>query len=110
MSAAEEMLISHIKAIKLPEPVREFRFHDTRKWRLDIAWPDHKIAVEIQGGIWQGVNGGHTSGTGRTRDMEKGNAARLLGWSVYEFSPDMIKSGDAINTLEAALFASILRG
>ena len=103
MSAAEEMLISHIKAIKLPEAVREFKFHPVRKWRLDIAWPDHKIAVEVQGGMWLAGKGGHTSGTGRTRDMEKNNHALLLGWAVYEFSPAMIKSGEAICMIETVL-------
>jgi len=35
----------------LPEPVFEHRFHKDRKWRFDVAWPDLKAAIEVDGGI-----------------------------------------------------------
>ena len=28
----------------------EYRFHPTRKWRFDYAWPENKIALEVEGG------------------------------------------------------------
>src|SRR5690606_12697768 len=36
----------------LPRPEREWEFHHTRNWRLDIAWPsaDHMLALEVEGG------------------------------------------------------------
>lgn len=74
----------------LPAPVPEYRFHPTRKWRYDYAWPDHRIALEIDGGIWTG--GRHTRGAGYLGDMEKLNAAALLGWRVFRCTPQQAQS------------------
>ena len=30
------------------EPVKEYLFHSTRKWRFDYAFPDSKIALEVE--------------------------------------------------------------
>lgn len=57
-------------------------------WRFDWAHPDTKVAVEIDGNAW-GVKGG-----GRHMqddDLEKLDAAILLGWRVFRFSPGMLK-------------------
>ena len=73
---------------RYPDPLREQKFHDTRKWRFDFCWPDQMIAVEIQGGQW--IKGGHTSGKGLQRDCEKYNEAQFKGWKVFLFSTSMI--------------------
>jgi hypothetical protein len=83
--------------------MREFRFHETRRWRFDFAWPAKKIAAEVHGGIWLGKSGGHTSGKGRARDMEKINEAAVLGWRVLELTPDMIRSGEAVRYIERVM-------
>ena len=70
---------------EIPRPELEFKFHAVRKWRFDFAWPDHKLAVEIEGGMFQGSNTGHRSITGMMRDIEKYNAAQLDGWCVLRF-------------------------
>lgn len=72
------------RAFDLPEPVAEFRFHPDRRWRFDYAWPDRKVAVEIDGGVW--IQGRHNHPTGYLRDMEKLNAAAELGWRVLRFA------------------------
>lgn len=87
--------------IGLPEPQREFRFHPTRRWRFDLAWPDKSIAVEIDGAIF--VQGRHTRGVGVERDMEKLNEAIVCGWRVLRFSTGMVKDGRALATLERLL-------
>ncbi len=69
----------------LPVPVSEYKFHPTRKWRFDYAWPELKIALEVEGGVWSG--GRHTSGKGFTADMEKYNAAVASGWAVLRVVP-----------------------
>ena len=33
----------------IPEPTRELVFAPPRKWRFDFAWPEHLVAVEIDG-------------------------------------------------------------
>lgn len=73
----------------MPEPVREYRFHPARRWRFDFAWPEQRVAVEIEGGAW--VQGRHTRGAGYTNDCEKYNSAMLEGWRVLRFTGDMLK-------------------
>ncbi len=73
-----------------PQPVREYRFHQTRKWRFDFAWPEAHVAVEVEGGTWD--RGRHTRGAGYAGDCAKYNAAVLGGWRVLRFTSDMLYS------------------
>lgn len=82
---------------------REVKFHETRRWRFDFAWPSVKFAVEVQGGIWLGGRGAHTSAKGRERDCEKGNEAALAGWRVVSVTSTHIKSGEALDWIRRAL-------
>lgn len=97
LSALEEEFYLHCRVDNL-KAVRQYAFHATRKWQFDFAWPEQMIAVEIEGGVWLGQAGGHTSGTGYTNNCEKYNEAVLLGWHVLRFTPNMVKSGYAIET------------
>jgi len=92
-SAGEVLFIAQCKAHKLT-PVMEYRFHPTRRWRLDFAWPDIRLAVEIEGGTW-GVSR-HTTGTGFAEDCVKYNAAVALGWRVLRYTTGYVKDGSAI--------------
>ncbi|MAF80093.1 hypothetical protein CL629_03385 [bacterium] len=74
----------------MPQPTREYRFHPTRKWRFDFAWVEEKIAVEVEGGIWN--SGRHSRGYGMEADMEKYNEATSLGWKVFRISGKHIAS------------------
>lgn len=89
------------RAGNLPVPETELRFHPTRRWRFDFAWPDRKLAAEVDGATW--TNGRHTRGSGYERDCEKLNAAVLLGWRVLRFTTGQIKSGAAYPVLQEAL-------
>ena len=77
----------------LPEPEREYRFHNVRKWRFDFSWPDYMVAVEIEGGTH--VRGRHNRGRGFTEDCYKYNAAALQGWTVLRFTADMLRDDPA---------------
>jgi hypothetical protein len=81
--------------------VAEFRFHPTRRWRFDWAWPSQKVALEIEGGAW--TRGRHTRGKGFVRDMEKYNQAVLLGWRVLRVTPKQVTSGEAGRLVRAAI-------
>jgi very-short-patch-repair endonuclease len=89
MSDLEELLGEHIKLSGLPSPAREYRFHPRRRWRFDFAWPRHKIAVEVDGGIYN--RGRHVRGSGFERDAEKRNAAVMAGWRVLHFTPRHVR-------------------
>lgn len=85
----------------LPEPVAEYRFHPTRKWRFDYAWPRQKVALEVEGGVW--TAGRHTRGSGFLRDMEKYNAAAVRGWRVLRCTPATLLAMDTIKQLNKAI-------
>ena len=79
----------------------EYRFHETRKWRVDFAFEQAMLAVEVEGGGW--INGRHNRGAGMEKDMEKYNALTLAGWRLLRFGGKAIKSGEALTTIERAL-------
>ena len=86
-----------------PEPVSEYRFCE-RRWRFDFAWPEQKVAVECEGGIW--VRGRHTRGKGFEADCEKYNRATADGWRVFRCTAGMLKDGPAafVEMVEAAIW------
>jgi very-short-patch-repair endonuclease len=88
-SNAEAKFILYWKAIKGQTYEREVQFQKGRKWRFDFAWPDIKVAVEVEGGVWM-ARGGHTTGSGYTGNCEKYNEALLDGWRVFRLTPDQI--------------------
>jgi very-short-patch-repair endonuclease len=91
------MLALHIKADKLPEPVREFEFHPLRGWRFDFAWPAIKFAVEVDGEVHRIKERFHA-------DIEKRAVALLNGWDVLHVGGREVRSGQAIAWLKALLW------
>jgi len=86
--------IKLLEAKGVPAPTAEHRFHPTRKWRFDFAWLDVQLALEIEGGAFSG--GRHTRGKGFIGDLEKYNAALLLGWRVLRVTPQQMANGVAV--------------
>ncbi len=91
----------HLRVIHAPKWQEEYRFDPQRRWAFDFAWPERMLALEVEGGTWQG--GRHTSGAGFERDCEKYNHATLAGWRVLRFTSGMIADGSAIAVVEKAL-------
>ena len=96
-SVGESELVIQLKALKI-EFEQEFKFHPKRKWRADFHLVEKMILVEVEGGIWSG--GRHTRGKGYLGDMEKYNAATVMGYRVIRFSTEQVKSGLAIEQIE----------
>ncbi|WP_303018556.1 hypothetical protein [Parabacteroides goldsteinii] len=67
------------------EVVAEYRFHPGRDWRFDFAIPSRRVAVEVEGGAFNG--GRHIRPEGYLRDMEKYNEAAVSGWCVIRVLP-----------------------
>lgn len=97
----EADLAQQITWAGLPQPVREHRFHPTRRWRFDFAWPAHLLALEIDGATWS--QGRHTRGKGYRDDCVKLNEAALLGWRVLRVTSDMVASGQALEYVKYGL-------
>jgi very-short-patch-repair endonuclease len=89
------------RAYGLPEPIPEHRFHPVRKWRFDYAWPDRKVALEIQGGLF--VQGRHSRGAALVKEFEKLNTAAAMGWRVLFVTPKQMANGEAAQIAAAAL-------
>jgi hypothetical protein len=100
-AAVGDTLTAVIRAAGLPAPIREHRFAPPRRWRFDYAWPAHRIALEVEGGIWTG--GRHVRGRGYEADCEKYSEAALRGWRVLRVTPAMLNDGRALAILERAM-------
>jgi hypothetical protein len=83
-----------------PEPTPEHRFHPTRKWKFDLAWPSLMLALEIEGGVW--VQGRHTRGKGYAADCEKYSEAAIAGWAVIRVTWGQISNGQVWDYLTRA--------
>ena len=85
----------------LPPAQREHRFHATRRWRFDFAYPAQRLAVECDGGQFAPGGGRHN----RDSDRVKLNAAAALGWRVLRFSGGQLCSDPhgCVKVLRAAL-------
>jgi very-short-patch-repair endonuclease len=94
LSVGEETFALHCQAYKL-SPTREYRFCD-RQWRFDFAFPERKIAVEVEGGTSFGKSR-HSRGAGFERDAEKYNRAAREGWVVLRYTTGMVVAGTAID-------------
>ena len=96
VSEGEATLAQHLKSYNI-EFQAEFQFNPERKWRADFYIVGSNVLIEVEGGIWS--SGRHTRGKGYLGDMEKYNSAQLLGYSVYRYSTEQVKSGKAIDEI-----------
>jgi hypothetical protein len=83
----------------LPAPVYELQFHDTRKWRFDLSWPEYGVALEVEG-----LGGGrHQRTAGFLADIDKYNEAALLRWTVLRTINKELCMLDTVRMVAAAL-------
>jgi hypothetical protein len=101
------VLETQIQAAGLPEPEREYLFHEARRWRFDYASVAEGFALEFEGGIWlqtkEGRSKGHAHPIRFLKDCEKYNEAALYGWYVLRVTGEMVKDGRALDWLTRAL-------
>jgi hypothetical protein len=99
-----DALLCQIRAAKLPGAwAREVRFHPTRKWRIDIADVENKIAVECEGFGRAGGIGRHQSVSGLHADCEKYSELAISGFRLIRCTGRQVKSGEALNWIERAI-------
>lgn len=85
----EDLVDRRIIMANLPVPQTQYKFLIDRKFKFDFAWPDRKIALECEGGVY--IRGRHTRPMGFINDCRKYNLAALNGWTVLRYTPDMLK-------------------
>lgn len=123
----EKILSEKLVEASLPEPSLEYRFHKERKWRFDLAYPEIRVAIEVEGGSFSApvkchicgnlvkyrtktgklipvrAGGRHNRGESFERDLEKYNTAALHGWLLLRVTPGMIKDGRAVSVIGDAI-------
>lgn len=77
------MLYLLVRNFGIPHEL-EHVFARPRRWRFDIAFPEHKVAIEYEGVM--GYKSRHTTISGYTGDCEKYNTATILGWRVLRYT------------------------
>ena len=60
-----------------------------RRWKIDLAHVEKKIAVEIHGGTY--ARGRHSRHEGMQSDLEKERALVAAGWRCIAFTGEEIK-------------------
>lgn len=92
----EDLFDFQLRADGAPPFERQHQFALPREWRIDFAWLDLRLAVEIQGGIWRKSGGAHSHPTNIVRNITKYNALAALGWRLLQFPTDDVQSGSAL--------------
>lgn len=100
---AEKAYEFQCKALRLPAFERQARFPQSehpgnarRRWAIDFLFREHKVAIEIDGGIWMAGGGAHSHPIDITRNMTKQNDLALLGILVLRFTPREATNGFAV--------------
>lgn len=123
MSDPERLLWFQICVSKLARPIYGHRFDRKRRWKVDFAYVDMKIAIEVEGigrsrrdkktkietklkrcpTCGQEPLSDHRTVDGFERNIEKYNELRMQGWLHLQFTPAMVKRGEALKAIERAL-------
>lgn len=71
----------------LPTPVLQYEIVDRnyRTWRVDFAWPEHRVAVEYDGEAW------HSGADAFVYDRQRRAALQDLGWVVVALIADDVR-------------------
>lgn len=96
-SDLEMRFVRGLVAAGLPEPVLQHRITvGTRRYRIDLAYPEVKVAIEIDGWEYHGTR------TAFDEDRARANDLVVAGWRVLRFTSSMT-GAQAAATVSAAL-------
>jgi hypothetical protein len=98
-SVAEGAFLRRIRDAGLPAPVTRLKVFDAGLFvaRLDLAWPDRKLALEVDGFRW------HANPRAFAADAERANRLVALGWTVLRATPAQLdtRSETVLNAVRA---------
>ena len=85
---AEMRVVRRLLAVGLPQPLRQHEIHDNGRLvaRVDLAYPEHRLAIELDGFRWHAGRGPFRS------DRVRRNRIEAAGWRLLETAPDDIDS------------------
>jgi hypothetical protein len=76
-----------------------------KDWRFDVYLPEYRIAVELEGSVWQ--NGRHTRGAGFIGDISKYNCATVNGIKLLRYTHTNHAYSDVIADLRRIIDGTI---
>lgn len=88
---AEDNVYNYIVKKGYPAPLRQQQIIEGRRYKADFYWPQHKMVLEVEGGIWTG--GRHVRPQGFLGDMEKYNLYAYHGYVLYRCAPQHLHDG-----------------
>lgn len=90
-SPLEAECLGMLQGTDLPPPVAQHRLvlADGRTVRLDLAWPDQLVAVEVDGAGW------HADALARAADRARRDALKALGWEIVRVTAKELHDLDA---------------
>jgi len=91
-SAKEVVLAQLLCRAGLPDPVREHEVRANGRLvaRVDLAYPQWKVAIELDSVRW------HTGGAALTRDALRRNRLQSLGWIVVSVTVAVLERDPAL--------------
>lgn len=92
-----------LDAAQLVGFAREHKFHVKRQWRVDIAYPMQRLAVEVEGFAPRGKAGRHQRPAGFAEDCEKYAELAIAGWRLIRVTTRQVRSGAAVQWITRAL-------
>ena len=83
---AEMRVVRRLLAVGLPQPVRQYEIHDNGRFvaRVDLAYPEYRLAIEMDGFRVHAGRGPFRS------DRLRRNRIEAAGWRLLETAPDDI--------------------
>ncbi|MFQ5967357.1 MAG: DUF559 domain-containing protein [Acidimicrobiia bacterium] len=85
-SRYERLFLRAIEMAGLPLPELQVEIRDGERFlgRVDAAWPERRLAVEVDGHRF------HATRKQRAADATRENAIKLAGWRVLRFTTDQV--------------------
>lgn len=102
-SELEAAAVEAIASWALPAPLRQYPlpWRSSRRGRVDLAYPDHRVLIEVDGRVW------HSLLDAFDEDRMRDNLAQIAGWRVIRITFRMLRDRqwEVRQTVAAALGA-----
>ena len=98
MKITHNIFIALLKQQGLPDPEAEHKFLDNRRFKFDYAYPEVKLAIEVEGGVW--IKGRHNRASGYIKDMEKYNLANENLWHILRYTPQQLVLSETLRQIK----------
>lgn len=94
-SPLEAECLGMLQDTDLPAPVVQhpLLLADGRRVRIDLAWPEELVAVEVDGAGW------HADALARAADRNRRDGLKALGWEIVSISAKELGDRDAFDVV-----------